>query len=394
VITNRNLDVLVMVDNSSSMLLPQANLRTNFPMFIDALKALPGGLPNLHLAVISSDMGAGMGPSPAAIARRGYGHSPVHAARDVHGVAVDRGRDLPVKRRRQVNYTARHLGGVLVPRGAGRHGLRLRAPVRVGVARAGCRRGAGAGREPGLPAPRCAAGDRHAHQRGRLLGASGVALFDTASNTTLSSQLGPPANFRCNEFGHLCDGVPPVRKAPGGSVTATVPLQNCVASECGGALTPVAEFVARIKALKAAPASEIVVAAITGPVTPYVVQWKNPSTNDTGPWPIIGHSCTAADASFADPGVRIAAGGQRVRGERPAVLAVRHELRAGAAADRVAHRHGAGGGRRHGGGPPPIPACPPDGGTAEGGRRGRRRGAGGTTGAGGAATRRGDAAIG
>ena len=61
VIANRNLDVLFMVDNSSSMRLQQANLTTNFPMFMDALKALPGGLPNIHVAVVSSDMGAGDG---------------------------------------------------------------------------------------------------------------------------------------------------------------------------------------------------------------------------------------------------------------------------------------------------------------------------------------------
>jgi len=60
-IANRNLDVLFMVDNSSSMRLQQANLTTNFPMFMDALKALPGGLPNIHVAVISADMGGGNG---------------------------------------------------------------------------------------------------------------------------------------------------------------------------------------------------------------------------------------------------------------------------------------------------------------------------------------------
>ena len=60
-IANRNLDVLFMVDNSSSMRLQQANLTTNFPMFMDALKALPGGLPNIHVAVISADMGGGTG---------------------------------------------------------------------------------------------------------------------------------------------------------------------------------------------------------------------------------------------------------------------------------------------------------------------------------------------
>ena len=61
VIANRNLDILFMIDNSSSMRLSQANLEANFPGFMDVLKNLPGGLPNIHVAVVSSDMGAGDG---------------------------------------------------------------------------------------------------------------------------------------------------------------------------------------------------------------------------------------------------------------------------------------------------------------------------------------------
>src|SRR5262249_37248640 len=37
----------------------QANLVRNFPIFINVLKSLPTGLPNVHIAVVSQDMGAG-----------------------------------------------------------------------------------------------------------------------------------------------------------------------------------------------------------------------------------------------------------------------------------------------------------------------------------------------
>src|SRR5436190_9721428 len=57
---NRNVDLLFMVDNSSSMRLSQNNLRTNFPQFMARLKEAPG-LPNVHVAVVTSDMGAGDG---------------------------------------------------------------------------------------------------------------------------------------------------------------------------------------------------------------------------------------------------------------------------------------------------------------------------------------------
>src|SRR5580765_6066799 len=57
---NRNVDLLFMVDNSSSMRLSQDNLNRNFPVFMQRLMD-PPGLPNIHVAVISSDMGAGDG---------------------------------------------------------------------------------------------------------------------------------------------------------------------------------------------------------------------------------------------------------------------------------------------------------------------------------------------
>jgi hypothetical protein len=66
----------------------------------------------------------------------------------------------------------------------------------------------------------------------------------------------------------------------------------------------------RIKALKADD-GQVMVAAITGAPSPYVVGWKGPSTADSScgaascPWPVIKHACTAADFSFADPAVRI-----------------------------------------------------------------------------------------
>src|SRR6188768_1943404 len=54
---NRDIDILFLIDNSSSMSKSQANLLRNFPVFMDVLKGLPMGLPNLHIAVVSSDMG-------------------------------------------------------------------------------------------------------------------------------------------------------------------------------------------------------------------------------------------------------------------------------------------------------------------------------------------------
>jgi hypothetical protein len=55
----RAVDILFLVDNSPSMDPKQTALAQNFPRLIQALQTLPGGLPDVHIGVISSDMGAG-----------------------------------------------------------------------------------------------------------------------------------------------------------------------------------------------------------------------------------------------------------------------------------------------------------------------------------------------
>jgi len=54
---NRKLDLLFVVDNSPSMLDKQVSLAQNFARMIDVLEKLDGGLPDLHIGVITSDMG-------------------------------------------------------------------------------------------------------------------------------------------------------------------------------------------------------------------------------------------------------------------------------------------------------------------------------------------------
>ncbi len=55
----RKLDLLFMIDNSDSMKEEQDNLARNFPLFIKELRAIKGGLPDIRIAIISSDVGAG-----------------------------------------------------------------------------------------------------------------------------------------------------------------------------------------------------------------------------------------------------------------------------------------------------------------------------------------------
>src|SRR4051812_12523969 len=56
---NTDLDIVFMIDNSFSMKEEQDNLARNFPVFISALEALPEGIPNVHIGVVTSDLGSG-----------------------------------------------------------------------------------------------------------------------------------------------------------------------------------------------------------------------------------------------------------------------------------------------------------------------------------------------
>lgn len=75
-IPNRDLDILFVIDNSGSMIEQQASLAANFPRMIDVLEQLDGGLPNIHIGVTTSDVGATatngmMGPSVGTVGNGG-----------------------------------------------------------------------------------------------------------------------------------------------------------------------------------------------------------------------------------------------------------------------------------------------------------------------------------
>lgn len=56
---NRSMDILFVIDNSPSMAEEHASLLVNFDRFVNVLENIEGGLPNVHIGVISADLGAG-----------------------------------------------------------------------------------------------------------------------------------------------------------------------------------------------------------------------------------------------------------------------------------------------------------------------------------------------
>ena len=309
---NRNVDMLFLIDDSSSMRLSQANLERNFPTFMTTLRgpANGPGLPNLHVAVISSDMGAGDGSVASCDSSGGKNGIFQYTPRGSCATNPLNGATYIIDSGGQKNYTGTLEEAFTCIAALGESGCGFEHQFASVLRALGADSRAAPAENQGFLRPEAYLAIVLITNEDDCSASPGVPLFDTGSNTNIMSQLGPPANFRCNEFGHMCDGMHPNRNAPNNDVAQMVTYNNCTSNDTEGYLLSVVDTANRIKALKPDP-SQVIMAAITGPATPYTVNWKAPSTADTScgaascPWPVIAHSCTAPDTSFADPGVRV-----------------------------------------------------------------------------------------
>jgi hypothetical protein len=298
---NRDVDLVFMVDNSFSMKPLQNKLTANFPAFMNVLKALP--LPNVHIAVVSSDLGAGATGAPGCSNTGGDQGKFQFAPKDpvvCANAQLKAGQTFISNVNGMPNYTGdiADAFGCIAALGQGGCGFEHQFGSVL--------RALGADGRGGAPAE-----NANFLRPGALLGVVlitneddcsapiGSDVFDSTSKY-VSDPLGPQTSYRCNFVGHLCDGQKPPRASSGG------PYQSCVSAE-DGVLLKVSDVVTGLKGLKADP-TKVLVAAISGPAQPYVVIDDAQPTNDdpAGAWPQIGHSCTQTDGTYADPSVRIA----------------------------------------------------------------------------------------
>ena len=298
---NRNVDLLFLIDDSSSMGKSQDNLRRNFPAFMTKLKNLPGGLPNVHIAVVSSDMGVDGGSG----CKEETNKKGIFQYTATGGCAAT-GLDANATFISDVNGARNYTGNLedvftcIAALGEGGCGFERQF--------AAVARSLGAdGQAPPVENQGFLRSDAYLAivmitNEDDCSASPGVPIYD-GSNIHISDPLGPPINFRCNEYGHICDGVHPDRHAPNGDATATVTYNSCMSAE-DGALLRVADVAAGIKHLKTDPDNQVMFAAISGLASPYTVHWKT-TNGDPSPWPEMSHSCTAADTSYADPSPRI-----------------------------------------------------------------------------------------
>lgn len=288
------LDLLFMIDNSASMAPLQNKLAANFPAFLNALTTPPGMLPSLHLAVVSSSLGAGpSAPSTQCPVDGDHGafQTAARLANCMTGLPPDQHFLSSINGMN--NFTGDLAASFSCIAQLGDQGCGFEHQF-ASVLRA---------LEPGQPAinqgflrPSALLAIVLVTNEDDCSAPPDADIFATSSQS-VSDPLGPLASYRCNEFGHLCGGMKPPR-------TPAV-LTDCTSAE-DGRLLKVADVIARTRALKNDP-SQILVAAIAAPPTPYEVTFV-PGTTATGVMeqePEIKHSCTEADGTYGDPAVRI-----------------------------------------------------------------------------------------
>jgi hypothetical protein len=297
--TIRDVDVLFVVDDAPGMAPLLARLRASFSAFTDTLGALPAGYPNLHVALVSTDLGAGFWDAPGCSpdGDRGVFWSLPRGACTSTGLPA--GQTFFSIIDGKTNFgpaesLAEALACVAPPDDAG---CVFPHPF------ASTLRALGA---DGQPAPPENAGFLRpgaflsivlVTNQDDCSAPDDTQIFDPAS-MLVSDPLGPLTSFRCAEFGLSCGGQALSRTMAG-------PRFDCQSAE-DGTLLRVSDTVSRLEALKADP-NRILVAAISGPPDPFVVELDPPGlAADGSPWPALTPSCTSADGAVsARPGVRV-----------------------------------------------------------------------------------------
>ena len=292
VVQNRNLDILFVVDNSYSMAEQQASLATNFGRMIDVLEQLDGGLPNLHIGVVTSDMGTSSATQPPApdvgvvgqggCTGTGDNGALRHASAQLTGTFISDIELADGSRAKNYTGTLRDVFGQIALVGAN-----------------------GCGFEQHLSAMRAALANPT--NSGFLRPEANLAVVIIADEDDCSAgdaslfsgdvgAMGPFHSFRCARFGVQCNSD---MNTPG-------PKTNCEPAATSTVVQDIQPFVDALVAAKGDP-RKVMVAAIVGDPTPVVVE--NTSFNGMLQ-PALQPSCTFAGPNgdeYADPAVRLAA---------------------------------------------------------------------------------------
>ncbi len=306
---NRNVDILFVVDDSGSMADKQQNLKDNFPNFIDVLNTIQGGLPDVHIGVVSSDMGskgeedASPGTGVGSVGNGGCantgkdGRLLAGQATGVTGTFIS---DIKLTDgSRQKNYDACEGGDLAACFGK-----------MATIGATGC------GFEQHLHAMRRALENNPANagfiRQDAFLAVIFLADEDdcSMSHSTLlgpdGGPLGPQQSFRCTRFGIKCD----IGGASDAAMNTQGTKDQCHPDDASVHVQKVSKYVDFLKSLKDDD-SKIIVAGILGTIDPFIVE---PRTIGGTSQNALAHSCTyegpdgvlnTADDQVADPPIRL-----------------------------------------------------------------------------------------
>jgi hypothetical protein len=296
---NRDVDLLFVVDDSPSTLDKQQNLKAAFPAFINELALLEGGLPNVHIGVITPDLGTqgaeDASPGPT------IGAGPGMCGGTGKGGAL------------QTNIA---IQGPYIEDVAGSSGTRLTnytgslASAFASIASVGS---AGCGFEQPLQAAKVALAG-HPANVGFLRPAASLAIImvtdeddcSAAHSTLFGSDvaaLGTLYSFRCTRFGVQCE----VGGATSDEMNELGPKGRCRSNESSPYLSRVTDYATFFRGLKADP-NQLLFAALIGDPSKVAVEKRTPPAGGS-PLTMLAHSCSyqgTMGLEVADPGVRIA----------------------------------------------------------------------------------------
>jgi hypothetical protein len=298
VTVNRDVDILFVIDDSPSMADKQANLARNFKNFTDVLETIQGGLPNVHIGVVTSDMGShgADGKTAPGIGTLGQG-----------GCA-----NLGKSGNLQAFSAPIRAGQVYLSNVSGSpnyDGSLSAAFAEMAKAGAG-----GCGFEQHLEAMKAALEPTNAVNQGFLRPNAYLAVVFIADEDDCSMQdavgllanenptLGPQQSFRCTRFGVTCDD----NGATPNAMNVTGPKGKCHPNEGSQYLTHIDDYVKFLKGLKDDPL-KVIVAGIIGTSEPFAVELRAPPRMTTKV-PALAHSCTYVGADgteVADPPIRL-----------------------------------------------------------------------------------------
>ncbi|MDB4955383.1 MAG: hypothetical protein JWO36_2952 [Myxococcales bacterium] len=297
---NRKIDLLFVIDDSPSMADKQTNLKANFMNFINVLNTIEGGLPDVHIGVVTSDLGTkgaddampgpAIGSGPGACANLGKAGN-LRTDPSVTGPYISDSLAADGVTR-VTNYTGSLVTAFSALATAGANGCGFeqhieaakRALVSTNTANAGFLRS-----DAYLAVIFIADEDDCSMSHSSLLGAD--------MNT-----LGPLQSFRCTRFGITCA----TGGADSNAMNQVGPKGMCNSNESSAFLTKIGDYVTFFKTLKSDP-KNVIVAAIAGTPTPFDVELRAPNGTGT-PIPALAHSCSYQGANgpeVADPPVRI-----------------------------------------------------------------------------------------